>query len=347
MKEDVDGYAIMANKECSARFESEIYDRQIRLWGADAQAKISKARILYVNLTGVCQEILKNLVLAGVRATLCDTRPYPDAVQTTASFFLLDRNDITNKKPKYASVGHAMQGAVEELNPLLGKCDVIEKSVTELDMSIVKEYDMVVASRLSIDDAGRLAAATTQTGGKFYLVDCFGYNGASLFDLGPDHSYRTELGKNKISKDLYNLETYVPLKDIWNIPLSGLTGKRVDKHHPPMIYMQYRAIMEYNAKTKKWPSYSSTDEFEKVVREWMKTTSSSVNKYISKELLHDWARTATAEVSPVCAVVGGIIGNEIIKAISSKGEPANNCIIFDGQTGKCRNVLLQHSKKNG
>ena len=33
--------------------ESDIYDRQIRLWGADAQERINKARVLYVNITGV------------------------------------------------------------------------------------------------------------------------------------------------------------------------------------------------------------------------------------------------------------------------------------------------------
>jgi len=330
------------------RSESEIYDRQIRLWGADAQAKISKAKVLYIHLTGVSQEILKNLVLAGVRPTLCDTRSYPDAVQTTASFFLLDRED-TAKKPKYTSVAHALKGAVEELNPLLGDCPVLEKSVSELieNDALLQEYDMVVASRVGMQDAGRLAMATTKYGGKFYVVDCFGYKGISILDLGSQHTYRTEIGKNTLSEQLHTLETHVPLQEIWNIPLADLTGtSRVDKHHPPMIYLQYRAVMEYHQTTNgNWPTTSNDDDnnFEQVVRDWI--SSSSFETYVTKELVQQWARTATAELSPVCAVMGGIMGNEIIKAISSKGEPANNCIIFDGQTGKCRNVLLRPKKK--
>ena len=133
------------------------------------QAKIAQANVLYVHLTGVSQEILKNLVLAGVRATLCDARSYPEAVESTTSFFLLERQ---NKKIKYASVGHAMKAAVEELNPLLGECEIIDKTVAELDDEFFANYDMVVASQLGMTEAARVAQATTKGGGKFYLVDC-------------------------------------------------------------------------------------------------------------------------------------------------------------------------------
>jgi ubiquitin-like 1-activating enzyme E1 A len=43
-----------------------------------------------------------------------------------------------------------------------------------------------------------------------------------------------------------------------------------------------------------------------------------------------------AELSATCAVVGGIIGQEVLKAISLKGEPAFNCFVWDGQTQEGR-----------
>jgi ubiquitin-like 1-activating enzyme E1 A len=43
----------------------------------------------------------------------------------------------------------------------------------------------------------------------------------------------------------------------------------------------------------------------------------------------------------VCAVIGGILGNEVIKAISGKGEPANNILMFDGLNGGCKTFLLK------
>ncbi|CAM9955753.1 unnamed protein product, partial [Hapterophycus canaliculatus] len=46
--------------------------------------------------------------------------------------------------------------------------------------------------------------------------------------------------------------------------------------------------------------------------------------------------TATAEVSPVCAILGGILGQEVIKAISGKGAPACNCVALTGMTGEAK-----------
>lgn len=46
------------------------------------------------------------------------------------------------------------------------------------------------------------------------------------------------------------------------------------------------------------------------------------------------------ELSAVCAVVGGIIGQEVLKAISRKGTPAFNCFVFDGMTQEGRVILV-------
>jgi len=117
---------------------------------------MSKAKVLYVNVTGVSSEILKNLVLAGIRAVLCDTRPYPDAVEDTPSFLLPpSRGGITasgggeepaSKRAKTSissvartTVAEAVRPVVEELNPLLGTCEVVSKSVGELDEDFVSQ----------------------------------------------------------------------------------------------------------------------------------------------------------------------------------------------------------------
>jgi ubiquitin-like 1-activating enzyme E1 A len=39
---------------------------------------------------------------------------------------------------------------------------------------------------------------------------------------------------------------------------------------------------------------------------------------------------ATAELSPVCAVMGGIIGQEVFKSISGKDETIENYFFFSG-----------------
>jgi len=46
--------------------EAALYDRQIRLWGLEAQQRMRNATILVVNLRGVATETIKNIVLAGI-----------------------------------------------------------------------------------------------------------------------------------------------------------------------------------------------------------------------------------------------------------------------------------------
>ncbi len=54
--------------------EAALYDRQIRLWGVDAQKKLLSSRILLINMSGLTAEIAKNLVLSGINClTLLDS----------------------------------------------------------------------------------------------------------------------------------------------------------------------------------------------------------------------------------------------------------------------------------
>jgi molybdopterin/thiamine biosynthesis adenylyltransferase len=46
--------------------ELKLYDRQIRLWGMEAQNRLRNARVLISGITALSNEILKNIVLAGV-----------------------------------------------------------------------------------------------------------------------------------------------------------------------------------------------------------------------------------------------------------------------------------------
>jgi ubiquitin-like 1-activating enzyme E1 A len=53
-----------------------LYDRQIRLWGAQAQERIRNAHILLVSLRALGTEIAKNLTLAGISSlTIVDDEP--------------------------------------------------------------------------------------------------------------------------------------------------------------------------------------------------------------------------------------------------------------------------------
>lgn len=55
--------------------EAALYDRQIRLWGLEAQSRLKKAKLLLIGLSPVAGEIIKNIVLCGIDTlTICDDR---------------------------------------------------------------------------------------------------------------------------------------------------------------------------------------------------------------------------------------------------------------------------------
>jgi ubiquitin-like 1-activating enzyme E1 A len=69
-----------------------LYDRQIRLWGAQAQERIRNAHILLVSLRALGTEIAKNLTLAGISSlTIVDDEPVTEE-DLGSCYFLRDED---------------------------------------------------------------------------------------------------------------------------------------------------------------------------------------------------------------------------------------------------------------
>lgn len=46
------------------------------------------------------------------------------------------------------------------------------------------------------------------------------------------------------------------------------------------------------------------------------------------DLLGAWARGTGVDLAPVAAVVGGVVANHVIRAVSGVGAPINNCFLY-------------------
>ncbi len=77
-------------------------DRQIRLWGIEAQNRLSSSKILYSGMTGAAAETAKNLVLAGVHAVVQDSAMVK-ACDLGANF-LLTTDDIGRNRAEASAV---------------------------------------------------------------------------------------------------------------------------------------------------------------------------------------------------------------------------------------------------
>ena len=116
---------------------------------------MSNARVLYINLTGVTCEMIKNLVLAGVAAVICDNRPYPAAVREVPSSFLKaadmekiiasSKSDGNDEEPEAKrakttkmTVGEAISPKVDDLNPLLmGRNSIDNRCLSTFPISVL------------------------------------------------------------------------------------------------------------------------------------------------------------------------------------------------------------------
>ena len=73
--------------------ETQLYDRQIRLWGLDAQQSLRNAKLLVIGVTSFSNELLKNIVLTGVDTiTICSTSLVTE--RNIGAQFLIDKSKI-------------------------------------------------------------------------------------------------------------------------------------------------------------------------------------------------------------------------------------------------------------
>ena len=321
---------------------------------------MSSSKVLYINISGTSSEIMKNLVLAGIRGAVADGRPYPEALSQTPTSFLppserdgsnsnsekdvdadanANANEPDKKRLKTMSVAKAMQPHILELNPLLEECEINEEDVPSIPSEYFTKFDIVVASNIGLDEATRISKATVSKGGKFYHVHAFGLYACALIDLGEGHTYRKEIGKDKLS-DVTTLNPYTSLEHMLQKKLSDVKD-RWHKTGPPQVYAKYRAILNFYELKRYYPNAESVNDFVGATKQFLEDQGLEGNYLGGDDELKQLAITAYAEISPVCAVMGGVLGNEIIKAISGKGEPANNMLLFDGNDGGCKSFALK------
>ena len=72
--------------------DAKQYDRQIRLWGAQAQQRLSESRVLLIGMSSLGAEVAKNIVLAGIKS-LSIFDPTPVTATNTSNIFLFRPTD--------------------------------------------------------------------------------------------------------------------------------------------------------------------------------------------------------------------------------------------------------------
>ncbi|XP_057845047.1 SUMO-activating enzyme subunit 1B-1 [Cryptomeria japonica] len=301
--------------------ETAVYDRQIRVWGVDAQRRLSKSHVLVIGITGVVAELCKNIVLAGVGSlTLMDDSPITS--EDLSVGFLIHAGD---SKCNGKSIAEVCQDSLRDFNPMV-HVSVEKGSLVEIAADFLDNFDAVVLGRASIATKKKVNELCRKRPQRvaFYSVDCRGSCGEIFVDL-QNHTYNQKKMENA------PLEvTFPSLEEATSVRWSSLP------RNTSKLYFAMRVVeMFEQVEGRESGDLSSTDipsvlKMRKKLCEEQEFAESRIPDLLLQRIVDAGKR----ELPPVCAIVGGILGQEVIKAMSCKGDPLKNFFFFDVMDGK-------------
>ena len=328
----------MATFTASEEETNKVYDRQIRLWGADAQRRIQASRVLFLGLGPANVELVKNLVLAGFSATICDHRKV-DAASLGYNFFA-DAESIGK------SVGEASVENIAELNPFadvkVGSTSSCSDAATA--DALVAGHGVIIVdvpcTRGSENERKFINEACRKSGAKFFAVRCSGDGAAAFLDLGEEHTYVVETGEGaKKTTSAPQKAAYCSYADAIGVDWTSVKNKKMAQPPTPFLLDRLDALFADRPTPKK----RSRDEDDFVV--FAKRELEARSLVLDDAMLARHARVAGKCPAHIAAVVGGVLGQEVVKAVSGRGAPTNNVFAFDAATGSGTALFASPAKR--
>jgi len=321
--------------------EAELYDRQIRLWGLDAQKRLRSSRVCVVGMGGLGCEVAKNLVLSGVKELrMVDSNNLTK--EDATSQFLAPRDQVGNNRAQ------ASLQRVQQLNPMV-EVTADPASSEEKDAEFFQKFDVVVATTCGQAELVRINSICRAANILFYAGDVFGFFGFSFMDL-VSHSFVEEVTQQvqsgsgpgekegepaakkpkivepetkSVKKEMAFVSLAETLKVDWS---SELYAKRIRRMDPSFFLLQ--VLFAFKTETGHSPRPSARAEDLAKLTELRDSTLTKLAVPTTK-IPDQMLGLLFAELSPVAAIVGGVLAQEVIKAISNRDAPHNNFFFYN------------------
>lgn len=297
--------------------EAAVYDRQLRVWGVDTQQRIGRARVLVAGSSGLAAEALKNVTLAGCGTVhVMDDAP---ATNCAAGNFLVPAG----------AKGTAAEAAAEtlaEMNPF-GRVAAVAGPLAEKDGAFFGEYDLVLVANEPLATQKAVAKACRAAGVALVACGSRGFCAHFFCDLGPSFTYKpvakkAEAGDEEPPPPEPVTLAYAPLETALAAPWSCLP-RRASKLVP---VLQAAAVLE--ERLGRAVEAADLPALREVVAKMAADQGAKPSVVPPDEYLAAYVATPH-EVPPVNAVVGGVLGDCMLKAVTGKGAPVHNWFCFD------------------
>ncbi|OWB80967.1 hypothetical protein B5S32_g5300 [[Candida] boidinii] len=336
--------------------EIALYDRQIRLWGVEAQRRMRNARVLIINLTSVAVEITKNLMLGGIGSLSIIDNSVVFPQDLNCNFFI-DSQSIGLKKLD------ASKTRIQDLNLRVELKTFIEDWEIK-DKNWFNSFDLVIATGLDKLQLIKLNNITRDLKLPLYSTSTHGLYGYIFVDL-IEHESTVKKSKGNISRKIGNINSVSEI-----VRIDSYSTENDQEMESFIVLNKFRKfedilqnsnetttnlLKEFYPSVKKLkkingclPILLSLLEFKsminidinqvKINENELKLKSQEIcdklgldsNILITDELINEIARQAFTEFQPVSAIIGGAVSQDVINMFGKRENPINNLLIFDG-----------------
>jgi molybdopterin/thiamine biosynthesis adenylyltransferase len=308
--------------------EAALYDRQLRLWGVDAQRRLVSSKILIIGLGGLGAELAKNIILGGVKSvTLMD--PAVVSELDAASQFLVSRESIGKNRAE-ASVVNA-----QKLNPMV-KVEADPANPDDKLDSYFEGFNVIVATNCTKKQILRLNKVARLHNVKFFAGDVFGFTSYMFSDLG-EHQYRKEIVSIATKtapesvKVIEGVSRFTPFEDLLKLDWSSEQFSRRVKRTNSAFFSLF-VLLDFIEEHNRRPDPSQRDAD---YQDLLNRRDAYVEDHgIPKEKVPDELFVNVfGDIAPVCAITGGVVSQEVVKAVSHKDVPLVNLFVYNPVDG--------------
>lgn len=322
----------------------------------EAQTRMRNANILIAGMRALANEVAKNLVLAGIGSlTVMDSE---DVVEDDlgAQFFVSEEDVGINR-------ARAAAPAIQKLNPRV-PVHIDTDRVKDKPADYFKKFDIVIVTDMDIDTMLLVNDATRQCEVKFYAAATYGLYGFIFADL-LEHEFivkriksnmRTQCGQETRTRKIIATTETKEGETMWEFvrkeevycSMSEAIGSQVDKKwrqrrrkNVGSILPGIRALWEFQQNFGRLPE--STKEDFKAFTTVMTEVAKAIDvppELVKSDFIRLFVENATAELSPVAAVLGGILAQDAINVLAEQEQPIQNLLVFDGDISAAPIVVL-------
>ncbi len=295
--------------------DSELFDRQNRVWGVETTKKITQSSVCIYGLEGgLGTEIAKNLALCGIyKIVLCDNNVITQDDLDSGYYYTHD--DIGKNRAL------VLKTRIKELNPNI---------IIEIHNNI-KEiyYDVLICVNKSKKETIKLNELTRENNKQFISIYMSDFKFKLFVDAGREHLVEQ---LNSENHEIINITDILPDGLVETQGHDLQSGDRIEffnmeGNNTSIFTNKFFNIEQINRTKFKLLDFQQT-EF-KVLNGYAKFIHKPV--IISHKPLEDFVLdyTNTRQNVAMCSVAGGMVASEVIKLVSCKYMPISQWFEFD------------------